>query len=180
MIRRRRSQTVRQKKRDDQREQGRRSRSLPRDRAQSLTSWLPEGGVEVRRSGEGARERKRREREEEQEDREEKDDSITRHARHSGSSGAAQRASFSFLMPMDEFRRHSDSESAGSFSEVSQSAASIATAGWREHSFWTRDESSWQQGDAPGPWLKPSPNKLTQVLTGSRLRRRELLDGLSL
>ncbi|CAB1427534.1 unnamed protein product [Pleuronectes platessa] len=143
MIRRRRSQTVRQKKRDDQREQGRRSRSLPRDRAQSLTSWPPEGGVEVTRSGEGARERKRREREEEQEDREEKDDSITRHAKHSGNSGAAQRASFSFLMPMDdhEFQRRSDSESAGSFSEVSQSAASIATAGRREPVLFGRETS---------------------------------------
>ncbi|XP_062246943.1 membrane-associated guanylate kinase, WW and PDZ domain-containing protein 1 isoform X2 [Platichthys flesus] len=183
MIRRRKSQTVRQKKRDDQREQGRRSRSLPRGGgAQSLTSWPPEGGVEVTRSGEGARERKRREREEEQKDREEKDDSISRHAKHSGSSGAAQRASFSFLMPMDdnEFQRRSDSESEGSFSEFSQSAASIATAGRREHSVWTRDELSWQQGDTPGPWLKPSPKQLTQVLTGSRLRRRELVHGLSL
>uniref|UniRef100_A0A3Q3W944 PDZ domain-containing protein n=1 Tax=Mola mola TaxID=94237 RepID=A0A3Q3W944_MOLML len=59
------------------------------------------------------------------------------------------------------------------------STASIATAGWREDSDW-RAESPWDQGKAPGPWLKPSPQRLTQVLTGSRLSGRELVGGLSL
>ncbi|XP_033485584.2 membrane-associated guanylate kinase, WW and PDZ domain-containing protein 3 isoform X1 [Epinephelus lanceolatus] len=190
--RRKRSQTVRQKeKRDDQREKGRRSRSLPRISARSWDTSLQQEGVEVEESGGGLKERRRSEtksrrrateadREEEEERgerREERHDSTTRHAKHSGRSGAA----FSFLMPIDDDggRRHpSDSESAASFSEVSLSAASIATAGWRED--WRRAESPWQQGNAPGPWLKPSQQRLTKVLIGNRLSGRELLGGLSL
>lgn len=111
------------------------------------------------------------------------DNSTNRRAKHAGSSASSQKAAFSFLMPLDDDntdRRLSDSESAASFSELSLSAASIATAGLREESDWRRDELGWQEGDTPGPWLKPSPQKLTQVLTGSRLRGRELVGGLSL
>ncbi|XP_037628688.1 membrane-associated guanylate kinase, WW and PDZ domain-containing protein 1 isoform X1 [Sebastes umbrosus] len=193
--RRRRSQTVRQKeKRHEQREQGKRSRSLPRISARSWdTLMLPEG-VEVEESGGGVKERRRRsetksrsratetDREEQKRGERRDDSTTTRHAKHSGSSGAAQKVAFSFLMPMDddEHQRLSDSESATSLSEVSLSAASIATAGWREDSHWRRAESPWQQGNAPGPWLKPSPQKLTQVLVGSRRGGRELAGGLSL
>ncbi|XP_071314794.1 membrane-associated guanylate kinase, WW and PDZ domain-containing protein 3 isoform X2 [Trachinotus anak] len=187
--RRRRSQTVRHKKRHDQREQGRRSRSLPRNGARTWDTSQPEEGVGVEESGGGARERRRRSemksrrREKEANREEEKEDSATSHAKHSGSTGVAQRAVFSFLMPMDdgdELQRQSDSESAASFSEVSLSAASIATTGWREESSWRRGESPRRQGSAPGPWLKPNPQRLTQVLTGSRLSGRELAAGLSL
>lgn len=187
--RRRRSQTVRQKeKRDDQREQGRRSRSLPRVSARSWDMLVPEVEVEEerRRMSETKSRRRPTEADREGEKRGEggerrkvRDVSTTRHAKHSGSSAPAQRAAFSFLMPMDEDdeRQHlSDSESAASFSEVSLSAASIATAGWRDDSDWRRGE----QGKAPGPWLKPSPQKLTRVLIGSRLNGRELVGGLSL
>ncbi|XP_038578557.1 membrane-associated guanylate kinase, WW and PDZ domain-containing protein 1-like isoform X2 [Micropterus salmoides] len=176
--RRRQSQTVRQKeKRYDQREQGRKSRSLPRTSARVWDTWLPEERVEVEeRSRRRATKAGREEEEEEEERGEERDNSTTRHAKHSGSWPVPQRAAFSFLMPhSSDDQRLSDSESAASFSEVSLSAASIATAGWREDSDWRRGESPWQQGKAPGPWLKPSPQKLTQVLTGSRLRGRELL-----
>ncbi|XP_040904535.1 membrane-associated guanylate kinase, WW and PDZ domain-containing protein 3 isoform X3 [Toxotes jaculatrix] len=195
---RRTTQTVRQKKRDDQREQGRRTQSLPRNSARSWDMSLLEQGVDVLESEGGVRERRRRRRSEtnsrrrereanreeeaargdKREDRDDRDDSTTYPAKDSGSSGAAQRAAFSFLMPMDEHEL-SDSESAASFSEVSLSAASIATAEWREDSLW-RGRSLWRQGTAPGPWLKPSPQKLTQVLTGSRLSGQELPDGLSL
>lgn len=97
----------------------------------------------------------------------------------------AQKAPFSFLMPRDDDdddQQHlSDSESAASYSEVSLSAASIATTGWREESDWRRAESSpWQQRNTPGPWLKPSRQRLTEVLIGSRLGGRELAGGLSL
>ncbi|XP_023281771.1 PDZ domain-containing protein MAGIX [Seriola lalandi dorsalis] len=188
--RRRRSQTVRHKKRDDQREQGRKSRSLPRNGAQSWDTSLPEEGVEEfgarerRRSETKSRRKEKEATRKEEEEREDRDDSATSHAKHSGSTGAAQRAVFSFLMPMDddddERQHQSDSESATSYSEVSLSAASIATTGWREESFWRRGESPGRQGNTPGPWLKPSPQRLTQVLIGSRLGGRELAAGLSL
>ncbi|XP_041801700.1 membrane-associated guanylate kinase, WW and PDZ domain-containing protein 3-like [Chelmon rostratus] len=197
--RRKTSQTVRQKeKRDGQREQGRRSRSLPRNSARSRDTSPPEERVEVGGPGGAVKERRRsetksrrkaaetdREKEEKgegRERREERDDSITRRAKHSGSSATAQRAAFSFLRPMDddESQHLSDSESAASFSEVSLSAASIATVGWREDFDWRRAQSPWEQGSAPGPWLKPSPQRLTQVLIGSRLSGQELVGGLSL
>lgn len=79
---------------------------------------------------------------------------------------------FSFLMPRDE-KDPSDSESVASFSEVSQSAASIA---WREDSDWRRADSN----SPPGPWIKPSHKKLTQVLVGSRLSGQSMVGGLSL
>ncbi|XP_072223012.1 membrane-associated guanylate kinase, WW and PDZ domain-containing protein 3-like isoform X2 [Leuresthes tenuis] len=147
----RKSQTVRQKKRDDQKEPGRRSRSLPRNGA---SSW---GSQQLGEAGGGQEARRRREGEEGH-------DNFTHNAKHPGRSAAAQRAAFSFLMPMDDAQQPSDSESAASYSEVSLSAASIATAG-REESR-SRVESPGQQGNAPGPWLKPSPKKLTQVLIG--------------
>ncbi|XP_070767057.1 membrane-associated guanylate kinase, WW and PDZ domain-containing protein 3 [Enoplosus armatus] len=198
---RRRSQTVRQKeKRDDQREQERRSKSLPRTSARFWDMSLAEERLQVEESGSGVKERRRRsevkskrratEADREEKERiegrgrgrkEERDNSNTRHAKHSGSSAVPQRAAFSFLMPSDDGCQHlSDSESAASFSEVSLSAASITTAGWREDSDWRRAESPWQQGNAPGPWLKPSAQRLTQVLTGSQLSGRELAGGLSL
>ncbi|XP_035864070.1 membrane-associated guanylate kinase, WW and PDZ domain-containing protein 1 isoform X3 [Sander lucioperca] len=178
---RRRSQTVRQKgKRENQREQGRRSRSLPRISARSWDALLPPEGVEVeaeerRRRSETKSRRKATAGNREGEERRERGDSTARRAKHSGSSGAPQKAVFSFLMPRDD-ESEFDSESAASFSEVSQSAASVATAaGWREESDWRRAESPWQQGNAPGPWLKPSPQKLTKVLIGCRLGGREAL-----
>lgn len=182
---RRRSQTVRQKgTRENQREHGRRSRSLPRISARSWDAMLPPEGVEVEEEAEERRRRaetksKRRvtAANREGEGRRERDDSTARRAKHSGSSGTPQhqKAMFSFLMPKDD-ESEFDSESAASFSEVSQSAASVATAaGWREDSDWRRAESPWQQGNAPGPWLKPSPQKLTKVLIGCRLGGREAL-----
>nr|XP_046252559.1 membrane-associated guanylate kinase, WW and PDZ domain-containing protein 1 isoform X2 [Scatophagus argus] len=184
---RRRSQTVRQKeKRDDHREQGRRSRSLPRNSARSWDAPPPEEKVEE--PGGGVRERRRRSEtksrrkaaEAHRQEREERDHSMTHPAKHSGSSAAAQRAVFSFLRPVGDDEPLSDSESAASFSEASLSAASIATAGWREDSDWRRAVSPREQGKAPGPWLTPSPQRLTQVLIGSRLSGRELVGGLSL
>ncbi|KAM6982511.1 membrane-associated guanylate kinase, WW and PDZ domain-containing protein 3 isoform 2-T3 [Tautogolabrus adspersus] len=179
--RRRRSQTVKQKekeKKENQREQGKRSKSLPNNSAPSWDMTLPEERSEVEESGGRAKERRRRSetksrrRVMEADLEEERDHSAIHNTKHSGSSASPQKAAFSFLMPMsdeDERQRLSDSESAASFSEVSLSAASIATIGWREGSDWGRAESPWQQGNNPGPWLKPTPQKLTQVLIGSRL-----------
>lgn len=79
---------------------------------------------------------------------------------------------FSFLMPRDD-QAPSDSESAASYSEVSQSAASIA---WREDSDWRRADSN----SPPGRWIKPSHQKLSQVLIGSRLSGQSMAGGLSL
>ncbi|KAK2898189.1 membrane-associated guanylate kinase, WW and PDZ domain-containing protein 3 isoform X2 [Channa argus] len=170
---RRKSQTVRQKKRDGQREQGRRSRSLPRNGARSWDALLPGEGKELEESGERARERRKSETKSGTREREAV---AAWHPKHSGSLSAPQRSAFSFLMPMDGHERPSDSESVASFSEVSLSAASVV--GWREGSNWR--ESPWRQGNAPGPWLKPSPKRVTQVLIGSRLVKRELGGGLSL
>lgn len=182
----RRSQTVRLK-RDKQREEERRSRSLPRNDARSQDTFQPEEQMEIEESEGRTRERRsktksrRREREAGRaEEEEERDIRAARHAMHSGSSSVVQRAAFSFLMPMDDSERLSDSESASSFSEVSLSAASIATAGWREDCDWRKVDSLWQQGNVPGPWLKPSPQRLTQVLTGSRRSGQDLAGGLSL
>lgn len=186
-----RSQTVRRKeKRDGQREQGSRSKSLPKNSARSWGTSLSEERVEVEEPGRGKRERRsqaksRRTTEadrETEERREEREGTSTRHTMHSGSSASAQRSAFSFLGPMedDEHQRLSDNESTASFSEVSLSAASIATAGWREESDWRRAGSPWDESKAPGPWLKPSPQRLTRVLTSSQLRGRELAGGLSL
>lgn len=87
--------------------------------------------------------------------------------------GVTQKAPFSFLMSLDDGGNLSDADSALSFSEVSVSAASISFAGAR----WPldpRDLSDSQEIAAtphltPGPWLVPSPHKLSQVLEGNRL-----------
>lgn len=148
--RRTRSHTVRQRKRDNQRRQETRSRSFPRDSAMSWDAVHPEEQLAVGEEG-GVR----------------------------GRRSDTERA-FSFLMPTDNGQHLSDSESAASYSEVSLSAASIASTGWRQGPDWRRAEYPWRQRHAPGPWLKPSPRRLTQVLIGSRLSGRELAGGLSL
>lgn len=87
--------------------------------------------------------------------------------------GVTQKAPFSFLMSLDEEVNLSDADSALSYSEVSVSAASISFAG----AHWPldpRDLSNSQEISAtpnlsPGPWLVPSPHKLSQVLEGNRL-----------
>lgn len=190
---RRRSHTVRQKeKQDGQQEQGSRSRSLPRNSARSWDTSPPKERMEVEHRGavtqkKSMSEKKRgqritevdREEEEKRKDREGRAST----AKDSGSFAPAQMSAFSFLGPIDdneeEPQRLSDSESAASFSEVSQSAASINTIEWREDSDW-RAASPWEQRKAPGPWLKPSPQRLTQVLIGNRLSERGLMGGLSL
>lgn len=180
--RRRKSHRARQKeKRDDQREKG--SRSLARSATQPGEE--PDGVVRERRRRHSEVTRGRREKEaqsvkeDKRKDREEKTSSG---AKDSGSWAPAQRAAFSFLRPMaaDDHadREHaSDNESTTSFSEVSLSAASIATAGWRDD--WGA-ASPWEQSKGPGPWLKPSPQRLTEVLIGNRLSGQRLVGGLSL
>lgn len=87
--------------------------------------------------------------------------------------GVTQKAPFSFLMSLDDEGSLSDADSALSISEVSVSAASISFAGAR----WPLDprdlsnpqEISTSPNLTPGPWLVPSPNKLSQVLEGNRL-----------
>lgn len=181
-VRRRRSRTVRQK----QREPGSRSRSSPRSSSPSWDSSPPGEGVEPGGAGRERRrknEKKNRRRAEEEEEEEERDGSPTHNAKASGSSRAsAQRSAFSFLRPMtQEPRPLSDSESAASFSEVSLSAASIATAGRREEPDWMRAESSDDDSGAPpGPWLKPSPQRLSQVLIGSHRSGQGIVGGLSI
>lgn len=183
-VRRRRSRTVRQK----QREPGSRSRSSPRS---SSPSWDSSPHGEGMEPGSAGRERRRknekksrRRAEEEGEEEEERDGSPAHNAKVSGSSRAsAQRSAFSFLRPMThEPRPLSDSESTTSFSEVSLSAASIATASRREDPDWRiRAESSGDESGAPpGPWLKPSPQRLSRVLIGSRRSGQEIVGGLSI
>ncbi|XP_027131422.1 membrane-associated guanylate kinase, WW and PDZ domain-containing protein 1 isoform X2 [Larimichthys crocea] len=184
--RRRRSQTVRQKEKPGaQTEQGRSSRSG----ASSWDTFVPKERVEVDEPGGGVRERRRRSETksrrratEEVDERRKERHSTARLPKHSGSSAPAQRRTFSFLRPDDDDeRRHSsDCESAASFSEVSQSAASIAATEWREDSDWRRAKSPWEQGNSPGRWLKPTTQRLSKVLIGSRLGRREVAGGLSL
>ncbi|XP_017323989.2 membrane-associated guanylate kinase, WW and PDZ domain-containing protein 1 isoform X2 [Ictalurus punctatus] len=87
--------------------------------------------------------------------------------------GVTQKAPFSFLMSLDDEGNLSDADSALSFSEVSVSAASISFAGAQ----WPLDprdlSNSHEIPDTPnltpGPWLVPSPHKLSQVLEGNRL-----------
>lgn len=86
-----------------------------------------------------------------------------------------QRTPFSFLMPLDnDDDDGSGVESAHSFSEVSVSAASIAFSGTQ----WPLDAISPLQAPgspttAPGPWLVPSPHKLSQVLEGKGLSQNK-------
>nr|XP_057940938.1 membrane-associated guanylate kinase, WW and PDZ domain-containing protein 2 isoform X1 [Doryrhamphus excisus]XP_057940939.1 membrane-associated guanylate kinase, WW and PDZ domain-containing protein 2 isoform X1 [Doryrhamphus excisus] len=91
-------------------------------------------------------------------------------AKNCGSLGAPQQVAFSFLMPLDaaEDQRLSDSQS-----DDSQSGASTAqTFDWRI--------AGLKQQEVPGPWLEPSPHKLTQVLTGRHLSGRGRMGGLDL
>ncbi|KAE8277672.1 Membrane-associated guanylate kinase, WW and PDZ domain-containing protein 3 [Larimichthys crocea] len=141
--------------------QGRSSRSG----ASSWDTFVPKERVEVDEPGGGVRERRRRSETksrrratEEVDERRKERHSTARLPKHSGSSAPAQRRTFSFLRPDDDDeRRHSsDCESAASFSEVSQSAASIAATEWREDSDWRRAKSPWEQGNSPGRWLKPT------------------------
>lgn len=188
--RRRTRQRPRQKgKRDEQKEEGTRSRSLPRSSTQPReVSPHEDRNKETdeavirrrRRHSEGTRGSRAKEAEGVREDkRDDGREKTTRHAKDSGSSAPAQRSAFSFLRPMedDDDQHVSDDESASSFSEVSLSAASIATAGWRDD--WGA-ASPWEQRQGPGPWLKPSSQRLTTVLIGSRLSGQRLVGGLSL
>lgn len=154
----------RRKEEEEKKERGRqggRSRSLPRNGASSWDSSLPE----ETRGGETERRRRSH--------------TVSHHAKHHGSSAAAPQAVFSFLMPMSHDKPSSDSESAASFSDISQSAASVVRLGM-ETSDWRRAALSREQENGPGVWLKPSPHRLTRVLTGSRLSGRGLAGGLSL
>ncbi|XP_056898070.1 membrane-associated guanylate kinase, WW and PDZ domain-containing protein 1 isoform X5 [Takifugu flavidus] len=190
--RRRKSHRPRQKeKRDGQREKGIRSRSLPRIGTQPReTSSHKEkdeerNGIvmERRRHSEITRGQRAREPESEKKDRRnDREKATASHAKDSGSS--AQRSAFSFLRPMDDDdddngdnEHGSDNESATSFSEVSLSAASIATVGWRDD--WGAP-SPWKQGKGPGPWLKPSSQRVTEVLIGHRLSGQRMAGGVSL
>lgn len=177
--RRRKSHRARQKEKlEDQREKkvGSRSSTHPGE----ASPLEPDGaGVERRRRRRSEVARGQREKEARRSDKGEKTAS---HAEDSGSSAPAQRSAFSFLRPMDDGDHHedrermSDNESTSSFSEASLSAASIATAGWRED--WGA-ASPWEQSRGPGPWLKPSPERLTEAL-GNRLDGHRLVGGLSL
>ncbi|KAL0186012.1 hypothetical protein M9458_017682, partial [Cirrhinus mrigala] len=80
------------------------------------------------------------------------------HNRTSTTEGT-QRTPFSFLMPLDN-----DDDG---FSEVSVSAASIAFSG--THPL----QAPGSPTTAPGPWLVPSPHKLSQVLEGKRLSQNK-------
>ncbi|XP_059359726.1 membrane-associated guanylate kinase, WW and PDZ domain-containing protein 1 isoform X2 [Carassius carassius] len=79
-----------------------------------------------------------------------------------------QRTPFSFLMPLDN---EDDAESPHSFSEVSVSAASIAFSGnqWPISPL----QAPGSPTTTPGPWLVPSPHKLSQVLEGKRLSQNK-------
>lgn len=96
-----------------------------------------------------------------------------RDGRKSSTLEVTQRAPFSFLMPLDNENDGSDAESAVSFSEVSVSAASISFSGTQ----WPREHVSPllapESTTPPGPWLIPSPHKLSQVLGGKRMSRNK-------
>lgn len=175
-------------KHDEQKEEGTRSRSLPRSSTQprevsphkDRNKETDGAAIGRRRHSEGTRGPRAKEAEGVRGDkRDDGREKTTRHAKDSGSSAPVQRSAFSFLRPMedDDDQPVSDSESASSFSEVSLSAASIATAGWRDD--WGA-ASPWEQRKGPGPWLKPSPQRLTKVLNGSRLSGQRLVGGLAL
>lgn len=155
---RRRSQTVREKNQD---EQGRSSWSLPRNGARSWNRAAAEEGAGLEVSEKKQRHKR-------------KEDVLRENVKidRDHASNRAVSEPFSFLMARNHLPP-SDSESGASFSEISQSAASIV---WREESDWSRADHE----APPGPWLKPSPQKLTQVLIGSRLSGRGLAGGLSL
>ncbi|XP_030639361.1 membrane-associated guanylate kinase, WW and PDZ domain-containing protein 3 isoform X2 [Chanos chanos] len=89
------------------------------------------------------------------------------------------KALFSFLMPLDDDKAGeaaSDVDSLVSVSEVSVSAASVSLSGAAAGSQPPLDSRDPQQSVgplAPGPWLKPSRQKLSQVLGRNRLRGRQ-------
>lgn len=194
--RRRKSHRPRQKeKRDGHREKGTRSRSFPgitarpretssHEEEEEELSGVAMGGR--RHSGVTRGQRAKEAASEKKDKRAAREEKPTSRAKDSGSSAPAQRSAFSFLGPMDdedddggdgEHERVSDMESASSLSEVSLSAASVATAGWRDD--WG-GASPWEQRKGPGPWLKPSSQRLTEVLIGHRLGGQRLVGGLSL
>ncbi|XP_048065443.1 membrane-associated guanylate kinase, WW and PDZ domain-containing protein 1 isoform X1 [Megalobrama amblycephala] len=175
------------------REQQMRSRSLPgtlrgqeRPRREEV-----EDGTREERKGEGERRRGRQksksmgerrrkvkdvssERENDLPEREK--ESVGREKRDNNGTSTTeftQRAPFSFLMPLDNDDDGSGAESAHSFSEVSVSAASIAFS-----TQWPLDPPRPLQAPGsstapPGPWLVPSPHKLSQVLEGKRLSQNK-------
>ncbi|XP_036386586.1 general transcription factor IIF subunit 1-like [Megalops cyprinoides] len=94
-----------------------------------------------------------------------------------GSEGdrGAETAPFSFLMSLDA--DPAESESGASLSEASVSGASVsglslteasALTGW--HTLATPAQP--RSPPLPGPWLKPSPQKLSQVFEGNGLKGR--------
>lgn len=137
---------------DEAREERRRTRRKAKDLTSERENGLPtEGEMEGGRVGKAKRD-----------------------GRKSSTSEVVQRAPFSFLMPLDNDNDGSDAESAHSFSEVSVSAASISFSGTQ----WPRDNVSpllapGSSTTAPGPWLVPSPRKLSQVLEGKRMSRNK-------
>ncbi|XP_061541150.1 membrane-associated guanylate kinase, WW and PDZ domain-containing protein 3 isoform X2 [Phycodurus eques] len=128
---------------------------------------------EARRRWKEQEEKRKRRREQGRKTREEttEQEEDTKHsgscevAKHSESWPAPQQAAFSFLMPRDE--PLSDSQS-----DDSKSGASVA-------SDWRRAGPRQEEGRGL-PWLEPSPQRLTQVLIGSRLSGRVRMGGLVL
>lgn len=186
--RRRNGHRPRQKEeRDCQREKGIRSRSLPRMATQPRKTSSHIGkdqeytGVVMRRRGHSEITRGQRARKPESEKKDRRNDreeATASHAKDCGSPAPAQKSAFSFLRPMDDDDEDGDdNESATSFSEVSLSAASIATVGWKYD--WG-GPLPWKQGKGPGPWLKPSSQRLTEVLMGHQLSGERMAGGLSL
>ncbi|XP_061644905.1 membrane-associated guanylate kinase, WW and PDZ domain-containing protein 3 isoform X2 [Phyllopteryx taeniolatus] len=128
---------------------------------------------EARRRRKAQEEKRKRRREQGRKTREEttQQEKDTKHsgscevAKHSESWPAPQQAAFSFLMPRDE--PLSDSQS-----DDSKSGASVA-------SDWRRAGPRQEEGRGL-PWLEPTPQRLTQVLIGSRLSGGDLMGGLVL
>ncbi|XP_043102339.1 membrane-associated guanylate kinase, WW and PDZ domain-containing protein 1 isoform X2 [Puntigrus tetrazona] len=176
------------------REQQMRSRSLPGTlrsregprREEKVDDTRGEGkGEEERRRGRqksnsvGERRRKVKDASSEREnglqtDRENERGSVRKEKRdhnRTSTTEVTQRTPFSFLMPLEN---DDDAESVHSFSEVSVSAASIAFSGTQ----WPLDAISPLQAPgspttSPGPWLVPSPHKLSQVLEGKMLSQNK-------
>ncbi|XP_058641779.1 membrane-associated guanylate kinase, WW and PDZ domain-containing protein 1 isoform X3 [Onychostoma macrolepis] len=162
-----------------------RSREGPRREKKVDDTWGERKGEEERQRGRqksnsiGERRRKVKDASSEREnglltDRENERGSVRREKRdhnRTSTTEVTQRTPFSFLMPLDN---DDDAESAHSFSEVSVSAASIAFSGTQ----WPLDAISPLQAPGspttpPGPWLVPSPHKLSQVLEGKRLSQNK-------
>ncbi|XP_062398008.1 membrane-associated guanylate kinase, WW and PDZ domain-containing protein 1-like [Sardina pilchardus] len=84
---------------------------------------------------------------------------------------SADKAAFSFLMPLDTGA--SDAESLAGLSEVSVSAASISGMSLADGAEAGQEGGPPRSLLSPGPWLKPSQQKLSQVLESRRLWGRE-------